>query len=105
MDVSKVVGISESALVAYEAGEKLPRDEIKKRLADFYGLPIGDLFPPSRKAITHLQAPEFLLAVDAWERTATFSEAQKAGFIHILSVLLQPGGADRVMLGTCSIEK
>ena len=43
-DVAKAVGISLSALSMYETGQRIPRDEIKRRLATFYDKPIQDLF-------------------------------------------------------------
>ncbi len=36
--------ISYSALVSYELGERMPRDEIKIRLAKYYGTSVGELF-------------------------------------------------------------
>lgn len=105
MDVAKVVGISESALAVYEAGEKLPRDEIKKRLADFYGLPIGDLFPSSENLLTHSHAPEFLLAIEVWDKSEAFTREQKEKLLRILETLLSPGGADRLMVGGCQFEE
>ena len=35
-EVSEDVGISLSALAMYECGERVPRDEIKMRLANYY---------------------------------------------------------------------
>ena len=43
-DVAKAVGISVSALTMYECGRRIPRDEIKVRLAKFYGTSICSLF-------------------------------------------------------------
>lgn len=45
-DVCKAVGISLNALMMYETGNRIPRDEIKVRLARFYGKSIEDLFFP-----------------------------------------------------------
>lgn len=42
--VAKEVGISRSALAMYEAGERIPRDEIKVRLARYYGVGVQELF-------------------------------------------------------------
>ena len=42
--VANAVGISRSALVMYERGERIPRDEIKIKLAKFFGVTIADLF-------------------------------------------------------------
>lgn len=43
-DVADAVGISRSALSMYEAGERIPRDEIKVKLARYYGLDIESIF-------------------------------------------------------------
>lgn len=47
-DVCKAVGISLNALMMYETGNRIPRDEIKVRLARFYGKSIEDLFFPQK---------------------------------------------------------
>lgn len=38
------VGVSTSALAMYEAGERIPRDNIKIRLSQYYKVPIQTLF-------------------------------------------------------------
>lgn len=43
-EVAKATGISVSALSMYERGERIPRDNIKIRLAAYYGQPICDIF-------------------------------------------------------------
>ena len=43
-EVSAELGISESALAMYEAGQRTPRDSIKIRIADFYQVPVCDIF-------------------------------------------------------------
>lgn len=42
--VAGSVGISKSALGMYEAGERVPRDEIKIRIANYYKTSVGDIF-------------------------------------------------------------
>ena len=42
--VAKETGISVSAVFMYEAGERMPRDEVKIRLASYYGVSVGSLF-------------------------------------------------------------
>ena len=42
--VANAVGISRSALVMYERGERIPRDEIKIKLAKYYDATVADLF-------------------------------------------------------------
>lgn len=43
-EVSKAIGISTSTLGMYETGERIPRDEIKKKIAKYYGVSIEYLF-------------------------------------------------------------
>lgn len=42
--VAKAVGISISAISMYETGARIPRDEIKIRLADYYHKSVQELF-------------------------------------------------------------
>lgn len=42
--VAKAIGISASALYMYERGERVPRDEIKIRIANFYNKSVQDIF-------------------------------------------------------------
>lgn len=42
--VAEDLGISISALSLYETDSRVPRDSIKIRLADYYGVNIADLF-------------------------------------------------------------
>jgi transcriptional regulator with XRE-family HTH domain len=43
-EVAAQLGISVSALSMYENGERIPRDNIKIRIAAFYNQPIYDIF-------------------------------------------------------------
>lgn len=43
-ELAKAVGISVSAVGMYERGERSPRDEIKKKLAAYFGVDLQDLF-------------------------------------------------------------
>lgn len=43
-DVANAVGVSVSAIAMYENGERIPRDETKIRLADYYGTTVQQLF-------------------------------------------------------------
>ena len=43
-DTAKAAGVSLSAYRAYENGERIPRDEVKIRLADHFGTTIKDIF-------------------------------------------------------------
>ena len=43
-DVAKALGISVSTLQMYENGQRIPKDEIKIRIANFYNKTVGDIF-------------------------------------------------------------
>lgn len=43
-EVAENVGISLSELAMYETGKRIPRDEIKIRLANYYGTTVESLF-------------------------------------------------------------
>lgn len=43
-DVAKACGITVSAVQMYECGQRIPRDSIKIALANFFGIPVQDLF-------------------------------------------------------------
>lgn len=43
-DVANANNLSVSAIGMYERGERIPRDEIKIRLAKYYGVPVQDIF-------------------------------------------------------------
>lgn len=43
-NVADAVGVSVSAIGMYENGSRIPRDEIKVKLADFFGVSVQDLF-------------------------------------------------------------
>ena len=43
-EVSNACGISPSTLSMYENGERVPRDEVKTRLAKFYSVSVESIF-------------------------------------------------------------
>lgn len=43
-EVAYNVGISASALSMYETGQRIPRDEIKLKIADYYGVDVQSIF-------------------------------------------------------------
>ncbi|MBJ8115827.1 MULTISPECIES: helix-turn-helix transcriptional regulator [Bacillus] len=43
-EVAKAVGISVSTLQMYENGQRIPRDNIKIKLANFYGVTVQTIF-------------------------------------------------------------
>lgn len=47
--VANAVGVSTSALQAYESGDRTPRDEIKCRIADYYGVTVQSIWYPQMK--------------------------------------------------------
>ena len=44
VDVCRDLDISPSSLSMYEHGERIPRDDIKMRLAKYYGKSVTDIF-------------------------------------------------------------
>lgn len=43
-EVAKILGISSQALSNYELGLRLPRDNIKKKIAIYYGKTVQEIF-------------------------------------------------------------
>lgn len=43
-EVSEALNISQSRLGNYEAGIRIPRDEMKSKIADYYGLTVQEIF-------------------------------------------------------------
>lgn len=43
-EVAKAVGVSRSAICMYESGERVPRDEVKCKIADYYKKTVGEIF-------------------------------------------------------------
>ena len=43
-EIAQLIDVSPSALSMYESGERIPRDNIKIRLSQFYNVPIQILF-------------------------------------------------------------
>lgn len=43
-ELAKAIGSSVSAIFMYESGERIPRDEVKIRLARYFGVSIESLF-------------------------------------------------------------
>lgn len=43
-EASKAMGVSKSALSMYETGQRIPRDEIKVKIAAYYGKSIQSIF-------------------------------------------------------------
>ena len=45
-EVAKAIDTSVSAILMYEAGKRIPRDEIKIRIAEHYCVPVETIFFP-----------------------------------------------------------
>lgn len=43
-DVAKAIGVSNQAIWNYENDKRIPRDSIKKKIADYYKTPVDDIF-------------------------------------------------------------
>lgn len=43
-EVAKAIGTSVSAISMYENGDRIPRDDVKIRIANFYEQPINEIF-------------------------------------------------------------
>lgn len=43
-EVAKAIGVSKSAIAMYETGERIPRDPIKLKIADYYGKTVQEIF-------------------------------------------------------------
>lgn len=44
IEMSNALGISQSAITMYETGRRIPRDEIKIRIADYFGVTVESIF-------------------------------------------------------------
>ena len=42
--LAREIGVSESAVQYYETGQRSPRDEIKVKIANFFGVSVLDIF-------------------------------------------------------------
>ena len=43
-EIADAIGITPGALSQYETGERIPSDQIKIALANYYGTTVGELF-------------------------------------------------------------
>lgn len=43
-DVAKAIGVGASAITMYELGRRIPRDDTKVKIAEYYGVDVVDLF-------------------------------------------------------------
>ena len=42
--VAKAIGVSVSALQMYENGARIPRDQTKRRIAEYFNMSVGEIF-------------------------------------------------------------
>lgn len=47
--LSSLLGVSVSAIAMYETGKRIPRDEIKIRIAEHYSVPVESIFFPNKQ--------------------------------------------------------
>lgn len=43
-EVAKAVGVSHSSISMYEIGERVPRDDVKIKLANYFGVSVESIF-------------------------------------------------------------
>lgn len=43
-EVAQAIGVTPMAISLYESGERIPRDEVKIRLAQYYGCTVDSIF-------------------------------------------------------------
>lgn len=43
-EVAEAIGVTPMAVSLYEAGERIPRDEVKKRIADYFQTTVEKIF-------------------------------------------------------------
>lgn len=50
-ELSKALNISASAVAMYETGKRVPRDEIKIRIAEHFVVPVESIFFPNKSHV------------------------------------------------------
>ena len=50
-ELSKALNISASAIAMYETGKRVPRDEIKIRIAEHFVVPVETIFFPNKSHV------------------------------------------------------
>lgn len=50
-ELSKALNISASAVAMYETGKRVPRDEIKIRIAEHFVVPVESIFFPNKSQV------------------------------------------------------
>ena len=49
--IASDLGITKSAWAMYERGKRIPRDEVKIRIAQYFGIPIQEIFYPKSEHV------------------------------------------------------
>lgn len=44
LELSKKIGVSPSSITMYEQGERVPRDSVKIKIADYFGVTVESIF-------------------------------------------------------------
>ena len=47
-EISKKLGITKSSYAMYERDKRIPRDEVKIRISNFFNISVQDLFLPNK---------------------------------------------------------
>lgn len=47
--LAEALGVSMSAIAMYETGKRIPRDEIKIRIAEYFSVPVESIFFPNKQ--------------------------------------------------------
>ena len=54
-EVALAAGVGVSSITMYEHNQRTPRDEVKKRLANFYGKTVQEIFFPEDGHLKHTE--------------------------------------------------
>jgi len=50
--LSDAISVSESAVFMYEAGKRIPRDEVKIRIAEHFAVSVESIFFPNKQHVS-----------------------------------------------------
>lgn len=51
LELSEKIGVSPSSITMYEQGERVPRDSVKIKIADYFGVTVESIFFDTRQHI------------------------------------------------------
>lgn len=43
-DVARAIGVTDQAICQYESGKRMPTDEVKLKIARYYGMTVDEIF-------------------------------------------------------------